>query len=147
VPDHFRRLDPDERLAAIGALVVLGSLLLPWYGLPIGDVVKTGVGSFGWIQLALMITIGGALVLLYECSHGRVLPAPLDEGALLAACGVWAAVLVAFRMFDKPSFELGALGADPNLRYGVFVAFGGAVLLAVAGVRKRRAGSLTPPSS
>jgi hypothetical protein len=143
VQQRFRSLDPDEKLAAIGALTVIGSLLLPWYGLPVGSVVKTGIGSFGWAQLALLITVGAALVLLYECSRGRVLPAPLREGTLLTACGAWATLLIVFRMFDRPAFELGGpLGANPNLRYGIFIAFAGAALLAFAGMRKRRA---TPP--
>ena len=139
---HYRALDPDEKLAATGVFVVLGSLLLPWYGLPIGGgIVKTGFGSFGWIQLALMITIGATLTLLYECSHGRRLPAPLREGTLLTACGGWTATLIVYRMFDRPSFtHLGSLGNSPNLRYGIFIAFAGAAMTAFAGMRKRRAG-------
>lgn len=147
--DGFRALDANERLAAAGALAVIGSLLLPWYGLPFGGgIVKTGIGSFGWIHLALLITIGAALFLLYECSRGRRLPTPLDEGTLLAACGVWASALVLYRMFDKPSFEgIGPIGESSNLRYGAFVALGGAVLLWVAGVRKRRADAYVPSHS
>jgi hypothetical protein len=145
VQDQFRSLDSDERLAGVGALGLLVSLLLPWYGIPGSDgVVKTGLGSFGWIQLAIMVTIGAAFLLLYECSRGRVLPAPFREGTLLAACGGWAAVLVIFRMFDRPGFDVAGL-PSPNLRYGVFLGFAGACLLGFAGLRKRRAEGLARP--
>ena len=51
--------------------------------------------------------------------------------------GAWAAILVGYRMVDRPEF--GLVGADrTGLRYGIFVALAGAGLLVIGGLRKRR---------
>jgi hypothetical protein len=137
--EAFRALSAEERLAATGALIVMGSLLLPWYGLQIsGGIAKTGFGAFGWVEAALLISLGAALVLLYEHGHERKLPQPLHEGTLLVASGAWAFALVLYRMFDRPDFQLGPIREAYDLRYGIFIALGGAVLIVVAGLRRRR---------
>jgi hypothetical protein len=140
IPEAFRSLNANQRLAATGAMIVIGSMLLPWYGLQVsGGIAKTGFGAFGWIEAALVLTLGAAFVLLYEYSFGRKLPLPLHQGTLLIVSGAWAVVLVLYRMFDRPDFEFGPIHEAYDLRYGIFIALGGAVLIVVAGVRRRRA--------
>jgi hypothetical protein len=134
----FGSLPPPVRLAAIGALVVAGSMLFPWYGVDFGpSLSKTGLDSFGLGQLALLITVGAALYLVARCGTGYQLPRPLRQSSLLAAAGAWSAVLVAYLMLDKPD----VLGTDTSihLRYGIFVALGGALAILVGGLRLRRA--------
>ena len=47
----LRGLGGNERIAVIGAAVMVGSLLLPWYQSPISnDLVLTGIGAFGWAE-------------------------------------------------------------------------------------------------
>lgn len=131
-------LTSHERLAVAGAVVVAASLALPWYGVALaGGLVKTALGTFGLIEAALVLTVGAAIALVVACSRGFALPRPLDEGSLLAASGVWSAVLIAYRMLDRPDFGLAAVG-DTGLRYGIFVALIGAGLMVVGGLRKRR---------
>jgi hypothetical protein len=87
---------------------------------------------------AQLITVGGALVMLFEVARGRRPPLPLHEGTLLAGAGIWAGAIVVYSLFDRPQFELAGFNQDYSLAYGIFVALGGAGLLAIAGLRIRR---------
>jgi len=119
-------------------VIVVASLFFPWYGVTLaGGLVKTAVGTFGLTEAALLLTVGSAVLLIVACSRGYSLPRPLNEGALLVAAGVWAAVLIAYRMLDRPDFELAGAGRV-GLRYGIFIALIGAGLLAAGGLRERR---------
>jgi hypothetical protein len=137
-PEAFRALSAAERLAAIGAMVCAGSLVLPWYSAPVDDLVKTGLGAFGFASAALLIVTGAALVLLLEVGRGRRPPLPLHEGTLLAIAGGWAALIVVFLMVDRPELRIGGFEDSYDLGYGAFVGLGGAALLIVAGLRVRR---------
>jgi hypothetical protein len=132
----------DERLAVVGVAVIAGSLLLPWYGIPVaGDLVQTGLGAFSWAEGALLLVGAATLVLAMQIGGGYVPPRPLTEWALLVAAGLWAAAIVAYRMVDRPDLELEVIvdvTRDYDLRYGIFVALGGALLIAGAGLRARR---------
>jgi hypothetical protein len=133
----FRSLPPPARLAAVGAMVVAGSMLFPWYGIQFGPgLSQTGLDSFGLGEIALLLTVGAALYLIVRCATGYEPPRPLSEGVLLAAAGVWAAVLVAYLMIDRPDKIAGY--TDIHLRYGIFVALGGAGALFVGGLRLRQ---------
>jgi hypothetical protein len=137
VSSIFRSLRPPARLAAVGALAVPGSLLFPWYGIEFSSgLSQTGLDAFGLGQLALLLTVGAALFLIVRCAGGYELPRPLRQGTLLAVAGVWAAVLVGYLMLDKPDEISGRTGI--HLRYGIFVALGGALALALGGLRLRR---------
>ena len=131
-------LSAAERLAALGALICAAATVLPWYKAPIGGLVRTGLGTFGFAMAAQLITVGAALVLLFEVARGRRPPLPLHEGTLLAGAGIWAGAIVVYSLFDRPQFELAGFNQDYSLAYGIFVALGGAGLLAIAGLRIRR---------
>jgi hypothetical protein len=136
--DPIRSLSAHERLAALGAVIVVASLFLPWYGVTLaGGLVKTAVGTLGLIEAALLLTVGSAVLLIVACSRGYSLPRPLNEGALLVAAGAWSALLIAYRIMDRPDFELAGAGRV-GLRYGIFIALIGAGLLAAGGLRERR---------
>ena len=133
----FRSLPPPARLAAVGALAVPGSMLLPWYGVQFGPgLSKTGLDSFGLGELALLLTDGAAVYLIARCARGYELPRPLREGSLLAVAGAWSAVLVGYLMLDKPDGIAGH--TNIHLRYGIFVALGASLALLVGGLRLRR---------
>jgi hypothetical protein len=133
----FRSLPPPARLAASGALVVPVSMLFPWYGIQFGPgLSQTGFDSFGLGQLALLVTVGAAMYLIFRCDSGYELPRPLREGSLLALAGAWSAVLVGYLMLDRPDEISGH--THIHLRYGIFVAMAGAAALLVGGLRLRR---------
>jgi hypothetical protein len=139
----FRSLPPPARLATVGALAVLGSMLMPWYGIQFGPgLSQTGFDSLGLGQLAVVLTCGAVLYLVIRCAAGYRPPRPLSEGGLLAVAGVWAALLVAYLMIDRPDEIAGH--THIHLRYGIFVAMGGAVAMLVGGLRLRRDKTAAP---
>ncbi|HET8593410.1 MAG TPA: hypothetical protein VFL56_07055 [Solirubrobacterales bacterium] len=131
-------LGGNERIAVIGAAVIVGSLLLPWYQSPIsGDLVVTGFGAFGWAEAALILIAGAATFLALQGGGGYVPPRPLREWALFVAAGVWAAVIVLYRVVDPPQFTLAGHDEPYDLHYAIFVALAGAGLIIAAGLRMR----------
>ncbi|HYU61075.1 MAG TPA: hypothetical protein VEK39_09960 [Solirubrobacterales bacterium] len=142
MPEFLRSLGAHERLAALGIAIVALSLLLPWYGINFaGGLVKTPLGAFGFIEVAILVTLAAAAYLIARTERGRELPHPLHIGTLIAAAGAWTAVLVAYRIFDRPDFgpEAGPLSAERvGLRYGIFIALAGAALIVAGGLRRRR---------
>jgi hypothetical protein len=145
----LRGLGGNERIAVIGAAVMVGSLALPWYQSPISnDLVLTGVGAFGWSEAALVLIATATVFLALEGGGGYVPPRPLREWGLFVAAGAWAAMIVLYRIADRPRFTLAGHDEPYNLHYAIFVALAGAVLIVVAGLRMRpreRAKRPTPP--
>jgi hypothetical protein len=132
-------LRAGRRLSAIAALVIAASLLFPWYGFRIqdfGSVAQTGLDAFGWGQATLMLVVCAALTLIVLAARGYVPPRPLNEGALLAGAGVWAAIVCAYLMLDRPEEIAGF--STIRLRYGIFIAAGAAAALALGGLRVRQ---------
>jgi hypothetical protein len=130
---------PSERLATLAIAVCVASLALPWYRIPTATrFEKTGLGSFDFAEAALLITLLAALALIAQAHRGRLPPRPLHEGTLLTTAGVWSALLVAYLMVDRPEATIFDFPTDYGLRFGIFVTMGGALTLAVAGLRLRR---------
>jgi len=133
------RLNADQRLAVLGVAAIAASLPLPWWRAPADrSLVVTGIGEFGFAEAALVLTAVMALLLVLRAGAGDVPPRPLQQWALLLVAGVWAAVIVAYRMFDRPEFTLGDANEPYDLGYGIMLALGGAALIAVAGLRLRQ---------
>lgn len=140
VSQGVRGMGADERLGSLGALIVCASLILPWYGGPIADdLVQTGVGAFSFAEAALVLTAVAVLVLCLQLGRGYSPPRPLSAGGLLLATGVWAALIVVYRMFDRPEFTLIGFDEPYELRWGIFVALTGAFVIILAGMRARHA--------
>ena len=103
--NDLRGLGQDERIAVIGAAVMVGSLALPWYQSPISnDLVLTGIGAFGWAEAALVLIAAATTFLALQGGGGYVPPRPLREWGLFVAAGSWAAVIVLYRTVDRPDF-------------------------------------------
>jgi hypothetical protein len=132
----YSLLSNPARLAVIGAAAVVGSMLLPWYGIAYLSLSRTGFDSFGLGQLALLITVGAAAYLMARCARGYRPPRPLDEGTLVALAGAWSALLVGYLIIDRPNQIAGF--SHIHLRYGIYIAMGGAIAMLVGGLRLRR---------
>lgn len=134
----MRSLGAHARIAAAGVGIAALSLLLPWYGVTFaGGLVKTALGSFGFVEAAMVISLAAAAYLIVPSDRGDPLPRPLHSGTLIAVAGVWLAVLIGYRMLDRPDFgpfDAGRVG----LRFGIFIALVGTVLIVIGGVRLRR---------
>jgi hypothetical protein len=134
----LRGLGGNERIAVIGCGVMVGSLLLPWYQSPISnDLVFTGIGAFGWAEGAMVLLAVATTVLALRCGGGYVPPRPLREWGLFVVAGCWAAVIVLYRMVDRPKFTLSGHDQPYDLHYAIFVALAGAVIIVMAGLRMR----------
>ena len=130
---------PGVRLAAIGALVVFVSLILPWYGVSLQlfqVITESGLGAFGAGALALVLTAAAALYLAVITARGYRLPRPLTAGGVMVAAGVWCAILAALLTVETPSRILGIDAVETE--YGPFVAIGGALTIVAGGMRMRR---------
>jgi hypothetical protein len=134
----LRGLGGSERIAVIGAAVIVGSLLLPWYQSPISDeLVLTGFGAFDWPEAALILIAAATTFLATMGAGGYVPPRPLREWALFVAAGAWAALIVLYRIADPPQFTLEGHDEPYDRHYAIFVALGGAVIVIAAGLRMR----------
>ena len=134
----LRGLGGNERIAVIGCAVMVGSLLLPWYESPISnDLVFTGIGAFGWAEGALVLIAAATTFLALEGGGGYVPPRPLREWGLFVAAGSWAALIVLYRIADRPRFTLEGHDEPYDLHYAIFVALAGAALIIMAGLRMR----------
>ena len=134
----LRGLGGNERIAVIGAAVIVGSLVLPWYQSPISnDLVLTGIGAFGWAEGALVLVAAAAVFLALRCGGGYVPPRPLREWALFVVAGTWAALIVLYQIADRPRFTLAGHDEPYDLHYAIFVSLAGAVVIVIAGLRMR----------
>jgi hypothetical protein len=135
VAHAVRTMNPDQRLAAVGALGLVGSMFLPWWRDPFPpELSYWAVNRFTFIELALMLVAGSVLAGLYGRAEGHGFHLPLSDGTLIAGAGIWSCVLVVVRIADPPSRG----GIDYHLRWGFLVALASGLLLAYAGVRARR---------
>jgi hypothetical protein len=122
----------------IGCGVMVGSLFLPWYESPISNnLVLTGFGAFGWAEAALILIAAAITFLALQCGGGYVPPRPLREWALFVVAGCWAALIVLYRIADRPRFTLAGHDEPYDLHYAIFVALAGAAIIVAAGLRMR----------
>jgi hypothetical protein len=134
---HPRRpLTPAERLACMAAAVALGSMLLPWYGIPLtGGLSVSGFNAFGFAAAAMLVAVGAAVVVVIREAAGKPPVRPLRSADLVILAGGWAALVAIYLMFDRPDELAGSTRI--SLRIGPFVALGACVAMVVAGLRMR----------
>lgn len=101
-------LGPEQRAVALGALLLIVSTL----------------GPFSWVEAALILLALSLLALLWRRAEGQAFHLPFGDGSVIAGAGLWAGVLIAVRLFDRP------LGQN-------LLALACAVLIFLAGARER----------
>lgn len=137
-------------MAATAATAMAVSLLLPWYsksffagGRAVGDNLSA-FGVFTFVEAAVLLVAGGVLYLMYSRSQRRPFHLPGGDGTVVFAAGVWALLLLTWRLFDKPDVD--DPGATVGIEWGFLVAFAAAGALAAAGARLRAAHVPEPPN-
>src|SRR5437764_842168 len=84
--ETWRRLNFEQRAAAVGALLLIVSTL----------------GPFSFVEAAIVLIGASVLLLLRRRSEGREFHIPFGDGAVIAATGFWAAILILVRLFSPP---------------------------------------------
>ena len=149
----WQTLSAEHRLCAVAALALLATMLLPWYTTSRGVAVpqrgaqlvednETALQAFSFVEAAVLLVALGVLALLFARGERRAFHLPGGDGTVIAGAGVWASLLIVWRLFDKP--ELGQ-GVSVGLAWGIFAALAAAIALAVAGNRLRAAHRPEPP--
>jgi hypothetical protein len=108
VAETWRRLNFEQRAAAVGALLLIVSTF----------------GPFSFVEAAMVLLAGGVLYLLKQRADGRVFHLPFGDGTVILVAGGWAGLLILVRLFDRP------LGQG-------LLALVCAAILVLAGIRER----------
>jgi hypothetical protein len=150
----WRALSHERRLAAIAAIGLFLSLFLPWYqetivapGLKPSTASVTAWGAFSWVEAAVLLVSAGVLTLLFNRAEGKAFHLPGGDGGVITAAGIWTALLVVWRIFDKSSSTSvhGAAASLTGVEWGIYISLAVAAFLAYAGNRIRAAHETEPP--
>jgi hypothetical protein len=145
----WRALEAEQRLGALAALALLVTMFFPWYGLQSlnrksGAIYSHSISAFGdvsFVEAAIFLVAAGVMAMLFARAEGRDFRLPGGDGTVVLLAGGWAALLIFFRVFSRPSGH----GYPVGIEWGFFLAFVAAGGLAYAGWRMRAADRPEPP--
>jgi hypothetical protein len=144
----WRNLTADHKLAALAAIALLFSMLLPWYQetgfvnvkgrvQPLDDS-KNAFQVYSFVEAAVFVVSAGVLALLFARGRRRAFHLPGGDGAVIIGAGLWVMFLIFYRQLDKPDGRReGLVNISVGVEWGIFVAFLLGALLAYAGYRVR----------
>jgi hypothetical protein len=104
----WRQLNFEQRTAAVGSVLLIVSTF----------------GPFSFVEAAELVTGVAVLALLRARAQRKRFHLPFGDGSVVLAAGVWAALLILVRLFDRP------LGQN-------LLALACAAILGVAGAAER----------
>ncbi|QEC48853.1 hypothetical protein FSW04_15585 [Baekduia soli] len=131
----MRRMRLGEWAAAIGALGLLATLFLDWFGVDLAtrqrgrvhvglfDAVHlSGWGSLGWVvDVPLALTIAGGLAIVYATLR-RVSPAwPVGASVLTTTVGWLTFLVLLVRVLTQPSLGAGLSNAEVSVRWPAYL--------------------------
>jgi hypothetical protein len=149
IASGWRAMAPEQRLAAVAALGLLVTMFFPWYGLQSVDpktkaINSHSINAFGdvsFVEAAVFLVAAGVIVMLFARAERRAFHLPGGDGTIITIAGGWAALLIFYRVFDRPDGG----GYPVGIEWGFFLAFIAAGGLAFAGWRIRQAHRPEPP--
>jgi hypothetical protein len=152
----WRDLTQFQRLAAVAAIALLASMLLPWYqetgfavvrDRPVSlDDSKSAFQVYSFVEAAIFVVAAGVLALLWARGQRRAFHLPGGDGTVIMAAGLWVMFLIFYRQLDKPDGRReGPISTSVGVEWGIFIAFLLGALLAYAGYRIRAAHTPEPP--
>jgi hypothetical protein len=118
-------------------------MLLPWYSKTV--IVRTrggGTGSqsltafqaFSFVEAAVLLVSVGVLAMLLARAEQRDFHLPGGDGMIVMLAGAWVAILIFYRLFDKPGLqEKEQIVSSVGVQWGIFVALLVALGLAYVG--------------
>jgi hypothetical protein len=152
----WRAIEPEQRLAALAALGLFASMFLPWYS-KTNTVVVHGVPkatatslsafqAFSFVEAAVLLVSAGVLTILFARAEQRPFQLPGGDGLILMVAGGWSALLIFYRLLDKPGLQSSErITATVGVEWGIFIALLLALGLTYAGARIRALERPQPP--
>jgi hypothetical protein len=145
----WRAMDPERRLAAVASLALLVTMFLPWYSLQslnrkTAAISTHSISAFGdvsFVEAAVFLVAAGVLTMLFARAEGHTFHLPGSDGTIAMIAGGWAALLIFYRVFDRPAGG----GYPVGIQWGFFLAFVAAGALTYAGWRMRATHRPEPP--
>jgi hypothetical protein len=145
----WRALDGDQRLAGLAAVALLATMFLPWYqksAVVEKNLASDNLNAFGvftFVEAAVFLVSLGVFLLLFARGERRAFHLPGGDGTVIFGAGLWAGLLLLWRVFDRPDVE--GQGATIGITWGFFFAFLAAAALAASGWKIRAAHRPEPP--
>jgi hypothetical protein len=161
VAHAWRVLGREQRWAAMAAIGLFVSMLLPWYSKTVVESARAGQSklptsqwslsafqAFSFVEAAVLLVSAGVLAMLFARAEGRDFHLPGGDGAIVTVAGGWAALLIFYRLLDKPSLQgTQRITATVGVEWGIFIALLVALAMAYVGGRIRAAERGQPPLS
>ncbi|MGN6868620.1 MAG: hypothetical protein ACTHMY_09465 [Solirubrobacteraceae bacterium] len=153
----WRALPHESRLAAFASVALFVALFLPWYQVTLiaraktatlqsASATITGWGAFSFVEAAVLLVAAGVVTLLFQRAEGRAFHLPGGDGGVITAAGLWACLLIVWRIFDKQgAVTRGPSATTSGIEWGIFIALAAAAFLAYSGSRIRAAHRPEPP--
>jgi hypothetical protein len=152
----WRAIEPEQRLAALTALGLFASMFLPWYsktntlvvhGAPKATATSlSAFQAFSFVEAAVLLVSAGVLTMLFARAEERSFQLPGGDGLIMMIAGGWCALLIFYRLLDKPSLQSSErITATVGVEWGIFIALLLALGLAYAGARIRALERPEPP--
>jgi hypothetical protein len=143
----WRALTPEQRLAGGASAALFVTMFLPWYQqnavvnaprtAPLQSRNLNAFQVFSFVEAAVLLVALAVLYLLFARGERRSFELPGGDGGVVFAAGIWVALLLVLRLFDKPGITTHGIAANVGIQWGIFFALAAAGLLAVAGSRMR----------
>jgi hypothetical protein len=130
-PTQETRIELRSLLGGLGALLLLVSLFLDWYGDPDDNAAISAWSSFELLDVVLAAL---ALAVLYEVARVVADRRWTTAAGFARFAGPVALVLVVVSMIDEPPI---AFFIDPELEVGIWIAFAGALLMTLGALLTR----------
>jgi hypothetical protein len=151
----WRALTPEQRLAGGASAALFVTMFLPWYqqnavvnvprAAPLQSRNLNAFQVFSFVEAAVMLVALAVLYLLFARGERRSFELPGGDGGVVFAAGIWVALLLVLRLFDKPGITTHGIAANVGIQWGIFFALAAAGLLVAAGSRMRAARRPQPP--
>jgi hypothetical protein len=152
----WHALAPEQRLAALASLGLFASMFLHWYSktntvvvLGAAKATETSLSAFqafSFVEAAVLLVSAGVLAMLFARAEGRVFQLPGGDGLIVMIAGGWVALLIFYRLLDKPALEGNErITATVGVEWGIFIALLLALGLLYAGGRIRALERPEPP--